>query len=97
MYINERVQKHEAHINGKARKLCMVSTKPCSVSIMVQNSQSETSSQPVNDINKINKVKNVVLKKSARVKQKYCSKCDETSVANDVEKFSPAMKRQKKH
>ena len=83
MYINERVPKHEANIKSEARKMGMVSTKQCAVSIMVQNSQSETSSQPVNDINKINKVKNVVLKSSVRVEEKFCSNYDETSVANN--------------
>ena len=69
MYINERLPKYEAQFNSEAKKMGIItSTKNSAVSVMVRNSRNETSFQPVNYVNDLNKVKNAVLRDSAREK-----------------------------
>ena len=97
MYINERLPKHEAQINSEAKKMGMItSTKNCAVSVMVRNSQNETSFQPVNYVNDLNKVKNAVLRDPAREKPKFGTNYYRTVTSDEQEKYSPEMKKQKK-
>ena len=98
MYINERLPKHEAQINREAKKMGMItSTKNCAVSVMVRNSQNETSFQPVNYVNDLNKVKNAVLRDPAREKPKFGTNYYRTVTSNEQEKYSPEMKKQRKY
>ena len=98
MYINETLPKHEAQINSEAKKMGMItSTKNCAVSVMVQNSQYETSFQPVNYVNDLNKVKNAVLRESAREKPKFGTNYYQMVTSNEQEKYSPEMKKQRKY
>ena len=93
MYINERLPKHEAQINSEAKKMGMItSTKNCAVSVMVRNSQNETSFQPVNYVNYINKVKKAVLRYSAREKPKSGTIYYRKVTSNEQEKYSPEIK-----
>ena len=97
IYINERLPKHEAQINNEAKKMGMItSTKNCAVSVMVRNSQNETSFQAVNYDNDLNKVKNAVLRDSAREKPKFGTNHYRTLTSNEHEKYSPEMKKQRK-
>ena len=70
----------------------ITSTKNCAVSVMVRNSQSETSFQPVNYVNDLNKVKNAVLRDSARGQPKIGINYDQTLRSNEQEKYSSEMK-----
>ena len=86
MYINERLPKHEAQISSEAKKMGMItSTKNCAVSVMVRNSQNETSFQPVNYVNDLNKVKNAVSRDSTREKPKFGINYYQTLTSNAQE------------
>ena len=98
MYIDERLPKHEAQINSETKQMGMItSTKNCAVSVMVRNSQNETSFQPVNHVNDLKKVKNAVLIDSARRQTKFGINYDQTLRSNEQEKFSPEMKKLRKY
>ena len=75
----------------------ITSTKSCAVTVMVRNSQNEASFQPVNYVNDLNKVKNAVLRDSAREEPQFGTKCYGTLASNEKEEFSPKMKMQRKH
>ena len=64
---------------------------------MVRNFQNETSFQPVNYVNDFNKVKNAVLRDSARGQPKFGINYDQTLRSNEQEKYSPEMKKQRKY
>ena len=64
---------------------------------MVRNSQNETSFQPLNYVKDLNKVKNAVLRDSARRKPKFVINYDQTFRSNEQEKYSPEMKKQRKY
>ena len=64
---------------------------------MVRNSQNETSFQPINSVNDLNKVKNVLLRDSATRKPKFGLNYDQTLTSNEQEKYSPEMKKQRKY
>ena len=91
MYINERLPKHEEQKMGM-----ITSTKNCAVFVMVRNSQNETLFQRVNYVNGLNKVKNAVLRDSAREKPTFGINYDQTLTSNEEEKYSPEMKEQRK-
>ena len=94
MYINERLPKHEAQINSEAKKMDMITfTKNCALSVMVQNSQKETSFQPVNYVNDLNKVINAVLRDPAREKPKFGTNYYRTVTSNKQENYFPEMKK----
>ena len=98
MYINERLPKHEAQINSEAKKMDMItSTINCAVSVIVRNSQNVTSFQPVNYVNDLNNVKNAVLRDSATKKPKFGTDYYRTLILNELEKYSPEMKKQRKY
>ena len=98
MYINEILPKHEAQINSDAKKVDMITcNKNCAESVMVQNSQNETSFQPVNYVNDLNKVKNAVLRDSAKEKPKFGTNYYRTLTSNEQEKNSPEKKKQRKY
>ena len=64
---------------------------------MVRISQNETSFQPVNYVNDLNKVKNVVLRDSTREKPKFGTNYYRTLTSNEQEKYSLEMKKQRKY
>ena len=63
---------------------------------MVRNSQNETSFQPVNYVNDLNKIKNAVLRDSAREKPKFGTHYYRTLTSNEQEKNSE-MKKERKY
>ena len=89
MCINERLPKHKTHINSEAvKKLCSLHYGP----------KLKISFQPVNYINNLHKVKNVVLGENRAEKNKNVATWyDESSTSNDQENFSLEMRKQKKY
>ena len=64
---------------------------------MVWNSQNETSFQPVNYVNDLNKVKNAVLRNPAREKPKFGKNYYRTVTTNEQKIYPPELKKQRKY
>ena len=75
----------------------ITSTKNCTVSVIVKNLQNETSFELVNNVDKLKKIQNPVLRESGRNKWKLVKEADELSCEKGQEKFSPDNKRQLKN
>ena len=64
---------------------------------MVRNFQNETSFQPVNYVNDLNKVRNAVWRDPAREKPKFGTNYYQTVTSDEQEKYFPEMKKQRKY
>ena len=67
------------------------------MSVIVKNLQNETSFRAVNNVDKLNKIQNPVLRESGRNKRKFMKEADELSCEKGQEEFSPDNKRQLKN